>query len=150
MSEIHGWTHAPNGADAIEGAYEIKVFLDPGHPAAEGNPELTDVAVGDGLFVWPVPRDIAGAYLREAEAAVSTAGDVTVQIRNVTQAVDMLSTPVTISGGAFTSYSGTPAVVSVDDSQVLLEDLLAIDVTAVSGTPQGLCVILNFGPRLSV
>jgi hypothetical protein len=151
VSENHAWTHAPNGADAIEASYEIKVFLDENHPAALLNPELAEVVVGDGVFIWPVPRDVAGAYLREAEAGVSTAGGVTIQIRNVTQAVDMLSTKVTIDGGEFTSYTAaTPSVVNVLNSRVELGDLLAIDIDAISGTPKGLAAILNFGPRLSL
>lgn len=150
MSEIHGWTHAPNGADSIEAAYEIKVFADENHPAAVLTPEVAEVVVGDGLFIFAIPRDVAGCYLREAEAFVSVVGGVTVQIRNITQAVDLLSTKITIDGGEFTSYTAAvPSVVNVDVSQVELGDLLAIDVDA-AGAAKGLGVILNFGSRLSV
>lgn len=154
MSEIHAWTHAPNGADAIEGAYEIKIFLDEGHPAAILFPELAEVATGDGVFIWPIPRDVAGSYLREAEAGVSTAGGVTFQLRRMrvgSADVDMLSTKVTIDGGEFTSYTAaTPSVVNVLNSQVALGDRISVDIDAISGTPKGLAVIFNFGPRLSL
>jgi hypothetical protein len=94
-------------------------------------------------------RDVAGTYLREAEAYVTAAGSCTVMIRNVTQAVDMLTTPITISGG-FTSYTGGSPTIDIDNSLVALGDLIAIDIDSVSGEPKGLGVHLFFGPRLSV
>ena len=153
MSEIHGWTHAPNGADAIEAAYEIKVYPDENSPAAENDPEIAEVTVGDGKFIWAVPRDVAGSYLREAEAFETDGGAVTVQIRRIRGITntDLLTTKITIQTGEFTSYTASiPSEIDVDNSQVLLGDLLAIDVDAISGVPKGLGVILNFGPRLSI
>lgn len=148
MSETHGWTHAPNGSDAFDAPYEIKVFLDENHPAAVANPELALVSVGDGLWIHAMGRDVAGTYLREAEAYVSVAGSVEVMIRNVTQGVDMLATPITVSG--FTSYGGGSPTIDIDNSLIQLGDLIAIDVDSADGTASGLGVQLFFGPRLSV
>lgn len=149
MSEQHGWGHAPNGGDAIDAPYEIKVFPDVNSPAALENPDLAIVVEGDGAWIHAMGRDVAGTYLREAEAYVTVAGSVDVMIRNVTQAVDMLTTPITISGG-FTSYAGGSPTIDIDNSLVELGDLIAIDVDSADGTAAGLGVHLFFGPRLSV
>jgi len=151
MSEIHGWVHAPNGADAIDAPYEIKVYPDENSPAALESPDLAIVVVSDGVWIHAMGRDVGGTYLREADAYVTTAGGVTVMLRNVTQAVDMLTSPITINAGGFTSYNdGSSGVIDVDNSLVALGDLIAIDVDSVDGEPKGLGVHLFFGPRLSV
>ena len=67
------------------GYYEIKVFAD--RNALDGNlpDEAIVVSTGDGKFILAIPEDLHGTELVHAAAFVSVAGEVTVQIRNVTQ-----------------------------------------------------------------
>lgn len=147
----HGETHRPRtkgGSDPAFslGYYEIKVFAD--RDALDGN--LPDTAIivstGDAKFVFAIPADLDGCELHQCAAFVSVAGAVTVQIRNITQTYDFLSTPITIAGGDFTSYEGTPPVIT-DDLVVDKGDRIAIDVDAADGTAEGLGVILQFTGR---
>lgn len=117
--------------------YEIKISSDASSPV-----------IGDGAFIWAIPPDIAGGNLVEAQAYVSSpsvSGALTVMVRNVTQAVDMLSTAVTIDVGDDTSYTAaTPSVVNPANSLVALGDLISIDVDAVGSGAKGLGVIITF------
>jgi hypothetical protein len=125
--------------------YHIKVF-----------PDTRPVATGDEKFVFMVSRDMGGYtpdlgepypsfYLYDAEAYVSTTGANTIQIRNVTQSNDMLSTPLTIDSGEFTTRTATTQrVIDPGDSVVDWGDLISIDVDVAGG--YGLGVILVFNP----
>jgi hypothetical protein len=132
------------------GIYEIKVFADEG--ALDGNlPDTaTVVSTGDGKFIFAIPIDLNTYYLTEAEAfitTVSSSGVVTVMIRNVTDAVDMLSTAITIDVGEFTSYAAAaPSVINNANSQVATGDRIAVDVDGAGTGAQGLGVILRFSP----
>jgi hypothetical protein len=149
MPAYHGPSHQANGPDPGPAPLHIKVFPDPNSPAAVLVPELADVTVGEELFVFWIDWDLGGTYLREAEAGVSVAGGVTVMIRNLTAGVDMLTDPITIDGGEFSSFtSGSPSLIDNDNAFCELGDRLCIDVLTVSGDPQGLGVMLHFGPRL--
>ena len=149
----HGTTHRPHflgGSDPLLplGYYEIKVFAD--RNALDGNlpDEAIIVSAGDSKFVIAIPADLHQTELVHAAAFVSEAGEVTVQIRNVTQAFDFLTTPITIDAGEFTSYAaGTTPPVIDDDLPVDQGDLVAIDVDAADGTAEGLGVILQFAYR---
>ena len=148
----HGWAHRPHelgGQDPNTplGYYEIKVFADRG--ALDG--ELPDtsivVSTGDGKFHFFIPQGLEQAELFHAAAGVSVAGEVTVQVHNVTQAADYLTTPLTIDSGEKTSYTAaTPCVI---DETIFadLGDEIRIDVDAADGTAEGLCVILHFAVR---
>ncbi len=134
----HGWTHA-NSIDPIKlGRFEIKVTADDGDP----------LATGDGQFIFAIPSDLDKANLVEAQAyvtTVSSSGLPTVQIRNVTQAADMLSTKITIDASEFTSYTAaTPSVVDTANDDVATGDLVAIDVDVAGTGAKGLGVILVF------
>lgn len=120
--------------------YEIKVFGD-----------TQAVAAGDGAFIWPVPADVGGMVLSSAEAGVTTvssSGDIEIQIRNVTEAVDMLLDPITIEAGEFNSRTAAvqPAKdpTAPEDARVSHGDRIAIDVDAAGSGAQGLAVILVF------
>jgi hypothetical protein len=120
------------------GNFEIKVFAD------------TDaLATGDGKFIFAVPEDLDGANLLSAEGyvtTVSSSGLPTVQIRNVTDTVDMLSTRITIDVSEFTSYTATtPSVVNTANSAVSTGDRIAVDVDVAGTGAKGLGVILVFG-----
>ena len=120
------------------GNFEIKVFSD------------TDtVTTGDGKFIFAIPEDLDGANLLSAEAyvtTVSSSGLPTVQIRNITQAVDMLQTRITIDVSEFTSYTAaTPSVVDTNNDDVATGNRIAIDVDVAGTGAKGLGVILVFG-----
>ena len=108
-----------------------------------------DVATGDGAFYFEVPAALDGMDLVSARARVLTAGTTgttDIQIHNVTDAVDMLSTKMTIdSGETTTATAATPAVIDTSNDDVATGDLIRIDIDAVSTTePQGLLVTLEF------
>ena len=111
----------------------------------------TDLSTGDALngnFVR-IPAKANGMNLTGVAATVFTAGTTgttDIQIRNVTDSVDMLSTKVTIdSGETDSSTAATPAVIDTTNDDVATGDVLVVDVDAVSTTaPQGLLVELTF------
>jgi len=117
--------------------YEIKVVSD-----------LIVVKTGDSQFVFAIPSDADFFDLVDAQAFVSTvssSGKPTVQIRNITQAVDMLTTKITIDVSEFTSYSAAvPSVVDAANSDVATGDLIAVDVDVAGTGAKGLGVILVF------
>ena len=122
--------------------FDIKIFAD-----------TTALATGDGKFVFAIPDDLDGTDLSAAAAYVTTnssSGAVTVQIRNVSRSVDMLSTRVTIDSGEPTSYTAaTPSVVDTTGSpannSVSTGNLIAVDVDTAGTGAKGLGVILTFG-----
>ena len=105
---------------------------------------VTDITAGDGRIYFQVPSKYNGDVLSTANATVITAGttgDTTIQIHNLTEAVDMLSTPITIASGALTG-SG---VVDPPNAGVSTGDILRVDIDTVSTTaPKGLIVNLEF------
>lgn len=111
---------------------------------------LTVVTTGDGKWYMHVPPGLNGMNLMYVHAECITAGAVSgtmdVQIRNVTQAVDMLTTKLTIDVSE--TGSDTAAVAAVIDAandDVATNDLLAIDIDGIHGTPaKGLIVTLGF------
>lgn len=111
----------------------------------------TNTAVVDGVgnYRFFVPAQLNGYNLVVAHAAVVTAGTTnttTIQIANVTDAVDMLSTKITIDSAEKTSYTAaTPPVIDATKDDVATGDELRIDCDAISTTPaKGLIVILGF------
>lgn len=109
----------------------------------------TSVATGDGQGYFHIPAELNGMDLVDLEAFVVTAGTTSttdIQISNTTQAVDMLSTKLTIdSGETNSSTAATPAVIDTANDDVATGDVIEIDIDAVSTTaPQGLEVILYF------
>ncbi len=141
---IHGRDHAPGGADPIPdlvtgggGVIEIKVTKD------------TEIIVtGEAMFVFAIGADLNGLDLVDAQAYVSTvssSGAITVQVRNITQGFDMLSTAITIDVGEFTSYTATTAsVVDAAHQTVATGDLIAIDIDGAGTGAEGLGTILQF------
>lgn len=109
----------------------------------------TDVAVGDGQGYMVVPSPMNGLNLVRVHARVITAGTTgttDIQIHNVTQGADMLSTKITIdSTETGSDTAATPAVIDTGNDDVATNDLLRVDLDAVSTTaPKGLLVTLEF------
>jgi hypothetical protein len=108
---------------------------------------VTDEA---GDFYYTVPEQFNGYNLVVAHASVGdtgTTGTMDIQIHNVTDAVDMLSTKITIDSGEATSYTAaTPPVINTSNDDVATGDQLRFDIDAIhSGTAaNGLNIILGF------
>lgn len=109
----------------------------------------TDTATGDGKAFFRVPSALNGYNLVGVAANVYTAGTTgttDIQIRNVTDSQDMLSTKLTIdSAETDSSTAATAAVINTTYDDVATGDKIAIDVDAVSTTAaQGLYVEMIF------
>lgn len=105
----------------------------------------TDVSTGDGQYYFMIPQALNGMNLVRAIARVVTAGTTnatTIDIFNVTDSVDMLSTAISIASGGTLATAGT---VNTSTDDVATNDLIRIDVTSVSTTkPKGLIVEMEF------
>jgi len=106
----------------------------------------TTLTVGDTAATFFVPAELDGYDLVRAEAAVkvaSTAGRPTINIRNVTDSVDMLVNKITIDSGEKTSFTSDTAS-SIDTTKDTLEsgDEIAIDIDS-AGNAEDLYVILS-------
>jgi hypothetical protein len=103
---------------------------------------------GDTQQVIMCMADLDGGHLVDAQAyhVVAGTGTTEIQIHNLTQAVDMLSTPVTIDSGELDSYDATtPRVIDLANDLVVRQDQIAIDVDDVQANAQGLYVVITFG-----
>lgn len=103
---------------------------------------------GDGQIYFTVPSAINGLNLTEAHAHVYTAsssGTVTIQLRNVTDAVDMLSTRITIDATETdSSTAATPPVINTAANDIATADVIAVDVDVAGTNTLGLEVRLKF------
>jgi hypothetical protein len=137
--------HRCNGPDPIPVLVHLKIFVD------------TDtVTTGDDKRRFVVTDDLGGTSLRSVHATITTvssSGVVTVQIHNLTNTDDLLTTKTTIDASETTSYSAaTPHV--VDDTGtppvnfITRGDVLRVDVDTAGTGAKGLEVLLEFGPRV--
>lgn len=105
------------------------------------------VTTGDGKRVFFVPPELDGTVLIRAIAfvtTVSSSGALTIQIRNSTQSLDMLSTAITIDQSENSSLTAaTPPVIK---SSVIVRsgDLIFADVDGAGTGAKGLGVQLSF------
>lgn len=104
---------------------------------------------GDGAAYFVVPSTMNGAILTGVVATVITAGTTnttTIQIHNLTDTVDMLSTRITIDSTETSSATaGIPAVIDSTKDDVATNDVLRIDIDTISTTPAtGLIITLTF------
>lgn len=109
----------------------------------------TSVAVGDGKGYLHIPPGFNGMNLVYVHARVITAGTTNtldIQIANVTDTVDMLSTKLTIDTTETGSdTAATPAVIDATKDDVATNDLLRIDIDAIHTTAaKGLIVTMGF------
>jgi len=109
----------------------------------------TDVTVGDGRNYFTIPEKFDGTSLYRVHAreiTAGTTGTTDIQIRNVTDTADMLSTKLTIdSAGVDSDLATTPAVIDAGAAAVATNDLIAIDIDATAATKaKGLIVTLEF------
>ncbi len=108
---------------------------------------VTTLVTGDLQADFCVPATLDGAVLQEAQAWLTTAsssGLPTIQIRNVTQSVDMLSTKITVDANETTSYTAaTPSVVDVTKNIFRKGDVISIDIDGAGTGAKGLGIILE-------
>lgn len=109
----------------------------------------TALTTGDDKYSFILPSSVNGMDLIAAHARVFTAGTTgttDIQLHNVTDAVDMLSTKITIDSTETTSYSAATApVINGSNDSVATGDIIRVDIDAISTTPpSGLQVILEF------
>lgn len=115
--------------------------------------QLTETATaattGDGKAYFIVPDALNGMNLVAVKAGVATAGTTgthDLQVHNVTQAADMLSTKLTIDSAETTSETAaTAAVIDTANDDVAAGDVIRIDCDAVQTTAaQGDFISLEF------
>ena len=108
--------------------------------------------VGDGAYYFDIPEEMNLWELTDVHAHAITAptgGLVTIQIRNVTDAVDALSTPLTIDADEHDSNTAaTPFVINTATDDVATDDIWAIDFDTVNGAEK-VIVRLTFTGDLS-
>jgi hypothetical protein len=112
------------------------------------DPNGDAITTGNGKVFWPVPSTINGWNLVAVAAFLTTAsssGNPSVQVHNLTQAADMLTTNITIdSGETHSSSAATPAVIDGANDDVATGDMLRIDIDAAGTGAKGLIVELQF------
>jgi hypothetical protein len=113
------------------------------------DPNGDALTTGNGKAYFRVPSTINGANLIAVAAAITTAsssGTPTIQIHNVTQAADMLSTAITIDAtpDLDSKDATTPAVIDGANDDVATGDQLRIDVDVAGTGAKGLIVELQF------
>lgn len=113
------------------------------------DPNGDAITTGDGKAHFFVPALLNGHNLVAAHAGITTtssSGTPTIQIHNVTQAADMLSTRITIDvDPEKTSYTAAAQpVIDTGNDDVATGDELRVDVDVAGTGAKGLCVILTF------
>ena len=107
------------------------------------------LATGDGQMLITIPSSLDGKVLKSANAVVYTAsssGLPTIQIHNLTDTADMLSTRITIDATELTSYTAVaPSVVDAANDDVATGDILQVDVDVAGTGTTGLDIHLIFG-----
>jgi hypothetical protein len=110
--------------------------------------DTTLLTTGDGKLIFGIPLELNGFNLVSVAAFVSTRSNsdaITVQVRNVTDSVDMLTTPIWIDVSTYTSYiSTTPAVIDIAHDDVATGDLIAVDIDTAGAGSKGLGVMFAF------
>jgi hypothetical protein len=112
------------------------------------DPAGSAITIGDGKAYFRVNSQLNGYNLTAVAAALSTfstSGNPTIQIANVTDAVDMLSTKLTIDANETdSSTAATPAAIDATKDDVATGDMLRIDIDVAGTGAKGLIVELTF------
>lgn len=113
-----------------------------------GSDYTSDAATGDGQAYFVIPAAFNGmnlVYVHGKAITAGTTGTALVQVRNVTQTADMLTTRITYESGQTNAGTSTAAVIDASNDDVATADLIAIDVDQLSTTKQkGLIITLGF------
>jgi len=104
-------------------------------------------SVGNGITHVTIPSTLDGKNLSSAQAHVYTAGTgslTTVQLHNLTDGQDMLSTPITIDASEKDSSTAATPSVTGSYTGVSTADVIRIDVDVVATSTLGLEVRMVF------
>ena len=105
-------------------------------------------ATGNGITHVTIPSTLDGKNLFSAQAHVYTVGTASsitnIQLHNLTDGNDMLSTPITIDLNEKDSSTAATPSVTGDDNGVSTADVIRIDVDAVATDTKGLEVRMVF------
>lgn len=106
------------------------------------------LSIGDAKMYFTIPPELNGMNLVDADAHVytaSTSGTPTIQIHNLTDTEDMLSTRITIDANETDSSTAAAApVIDTDHDDVATADVLRVDVDVAGTGTIGLEVRLAF------
>lgn len=113
------------------------------------DPNGSAITTGDGKAYFRVPSTLNGRNLTGVAAALTTAasssGIPTIQIHNLTQAADMLTTRITIDASETdSSTAATAAVIDTGNDDVATGNLLRIDIDVAGTGAKGLIVEMQF------
>jgi hypothetical protein len=112
------------------------------------DPNGDALTTGDGKAYFRVPSTLNGTNLVAVAAhitTVSSSGTPTVQIANVTQAVDMLTTKITIDANEKdSSTAAAAAAIDAANDDVATGDELRVDVDVAGTGAKGLIVEMQF------
>lgn len=112
------------------------------------DPNGSAISTGDGKAYWRVPSTLNGLNLTAVAAhvtTVSSSGTPTIQIHNVTDAQDMLSTRITIDANEKdSSTAAAAAVINTSFDDVATGDELRIDIDVAGTGTKGLMVEMQF------
>lgn len=106
--------------------------------------EDTALVVADGYVYWTVPEEMNGWTIEAVDATVytaSTSGLPEIELYNVTDSVDVLSTPVTIDVNEKNSYTATTEEV-VANGALATGDVLRVDVDIAGTGTRGLDIMI--------
>ena len=104
-------------------------------------------SVGNGITHVTIPSTLNGKNLQSAQAHVYTAGTgslTTVQLHNLTDGQDMLSTPITIDASEKDSSTAATPSVTGSYTGVSTADVIRVDVDVVATNTLGLEVRMVF------
>lgn len=112
------------------------------------DPNGAVLTTGDGKAYFRVPSTLNGAVITAVAAhvtTVSSSGTPTIQIHNVTDTVDVLSTLITIDANEKdSSTAAAAAVINTSNDDVATGDELRIDVDVAGTGTKGLIVEIQF------
>ena len=110
--------------------------------------DATVLTTGDGKLIFACDDSMNGLNLSTPTPTSPPSparGLPTVQIRNITQTADMLTTKISIDASSSRSYTAAAApVIDTGNDDVATGDLIAVDVDVAGTGAKGLGVILAF------
>ena len=112
-------------------------------------PDADDTYVGDGITAITIPATFDGLYLYSIGGHVYTAGTgatTDIQLYNLTTAVDVLSTKLTIDATELDSSTAATAAVIGDNNRVYTATVLRVDVDQIASgsAAKGLEIRMEF------
>lgn len=141
-ADSSGFFYVKNSSGTARKLNPVRYFQLTAFPVADS------VTTGDDKVRFDIPADISGmnlVYCLMTCDTVSSSGLPTVQIRNVTDSVDMLSTKLSIDENEYTSLTAaTTYVIDGTKDDVAEGDRLAIDCDIAGTGTKGLRVTLGF------